>query len=411
MSTEAPKKVPIGLGWKVRERRDSDGELLDCFLEAPRVEGMAYGLEVLGDDYTGYDGVQGKLKHCQMIAAWANAAPVSAEPVGEIVLFGGNSDLKEVSWRKGKMPPPGTKLYTAPVADPVSAEPTDDEIIDMAVEPLGIDCDRMPYGIIVFARTLLSRYSATPVAAQAQPRPTVTAGMVMQAEAVLNRAGGSFHLQVKDAIEAALDVAQKEGQFNAKAQQPVSGTSQRTEANNRRKALLENQGKGEVPSWTGHGDADAALIMLDRLDVSGGDNDRVDEISAIIRKLAAKQDQFRDAAQMIEPSGNSGELNFQAEYEAFKDAAWNKSGSPIGLMDGKNAAWWAWVNRAALAQQDADKVDAERWRAYRAAIAAKDSAFLGRGESYLSSLGLRAEVLPTEGQIDAAIDAARKEQT
>ncbi|MCR4146617.1 hypothetical protein, partial [Alcaligenes faecalis] len=60
--------------------------------------------------------------------------------------------------------------------------------------------------------------------------------------------------------------------------------------------------------------------------------------------------------------------------------------------------------------QDADKVDAERWRAYRAAIAAEDSAFLGRGESYLSSLGLRAEVLPTEGQIDAAIDAARKEQ-
>lgn len=49
---------------------------------------------------------------------------------------------------------------------PVSAEPTDDEIIDMAVEPLGIDCDRMPYGVIVFARTLLSRYSAAPVAAQ-----------------------------------------------------------------------------------------------------------------------------------------------------------------------------------------------------------------------------------------------------
>lgn len=49
---------------------------------------------------------------------------------------------------------------------PVSAEPTDDKIIDMAVEPLGIDCDRMPYGVIVFARTLLSRYSAAPVAAQ-----------------------------------------------------------------------------------------------------------------------------------------------------------------------------------------------------------------------------------------------------
>lgn len=37
--------------------------------------------------------------------------------------------------------------------------PTDDEIIDMAVEPLGIDCDRMPYGVVVFARALLSRYA------------------------------------------------------------------------------------------------------------------------------------------------------------------------------------------------------------------------------------------------------------
>jgi hypothetical protein len=38
----------------------------------------------------------------------------AAEPVGEIVLFGG--DLKEVSWRKGKMPAPGTKLYAHPPA-------------------------------------------------------------------------------------------------------------------------------------------------------------------------------------------------------------------------------------------------------------------------------------------------------
>ncbi|PWE13034.1 hypothetical protein [Alcaligenes faecalis] len=124
---------------------------------------------------------------------------------------------------------------------------------------------------------------------------------------------------------------------NAKAaQQPVSGASQGTEANNRRKALLENQGKGEVPSWTGHGDADAALIMLDRLDVSGGDNDRVDEISAIIRKLAAKQNQFRDAAQMIEPSGNSGELpeltiQWHDTPEAVHRIFWEKTAIENGL--------------------------------------------------------------------------------
>ncbi|MHC3921472.1 DnaJ-like cysteine-rich domain-containing protein [Alcaligenes nematophilus] len=56
----------------------------------------------------------------------------------------------------------------AEIDAPMSAEPTDDEIIDIAVEPLGIDCDRMPYGVVVFARALLSRYSSAPVATQAQ---------------------------------------------------------------------------------------------------------------------------------------------------------------------------------------------------------------------------------------------------
>lgn len=54
-----------------------------------------------------------------MWAAWQAraamaSAPVAGEAVGEIVLFGG--ELKEVSWRHGKMPPPGTKLYAAPQA-------------------------------------------------------------------------------------------------------------------------------------------------------------------------------------------------------------------------------------------------------------------------------------------------------
>ncbi|MDT0215832.1 hypothetical protein Q9R35_00715 [Alcaligenes sp. AB3] len=54
----------------------------------------------------------------------------------------------------------------AEIDAPMSAEPTDDEIIDIAVEPLGIDCDRMPYGVVVFARALLSRYSSAPVVTQ-----------------------------------------------------------------------------------------------------------------------------------------------------------------------------------------------------------------------------------------------------
>lgn len=61
------------LGWIVREKRNARGELVDCFVEAPKAESMAYGLEVLGDDYTGYGDLEGKLRHCQMIVAWANA--------------------------------------------------------------------------------------------------------------------------------------------------------------------------------------------------------------------------------------------------------------------------------------------------------------------------------------------------
>lgn len=55
-------------------------------------------------------------------------------------------------------------LASAPVAG--EAQPTDDEIIDMAVEPLGIDYDRMPYGVVLFARALLSRYAAPQASAE-----------------------------------------------------------------------------------------------------------------------------------------------------------------------------------------------------------------------------------------------------
>lgn len=45
-------------------------------------------------------------------------------------------------------------------------QPTDGEIIDMAVQPLGIDRDRIPYAIVVFARALLSRYAAPQASAE-----------------------------------------------------------------------------------------------------------------------------------------------------------------------------------------------------------------------------------------------------
>jgi hypothetical protein len=59
--------------WKVRERRKADGSLIDCFVEAPKENDMAYGLEVLGDDYTGYGDVERKYEDCRRVVACVNA--------------------------------------------------------------------------------------------------------------------------------------------------------------------------------------------------------------------------------------------------------------------------------------------------------------------------------------------------
>lgn len=66
------KNINPNLGWIVREIRNSSGELVDCFVEGPRAEDMPYGLEVLGDDYTGYGELEAKYEHCKLIASWAN---------------------------------------------------------------------------------------------------------------------------------------------------------------------------------------------------------------------------------------------------------------------------------------------------------------------------------------------------
>ncbi|MFK4444682.1 hypothetical protein ABH944_004814 [Caballeronia udeis] len=63
-----------------------------------------------------------------------------------------------------------------------------------------------------------------------------------------------------------------------------------------RKAISPTQGADARPAaseigWTGNTEIDAALIMLDRLDVQSDDDTRVDAISATLRRLAT-----RDAA-------------------------------------------------------------------------------------------------------------------
>lgn len=86
--------------------------------------------------------------------------------------------------------PSTTPRDAAQASAPVAGEaPTDDEIIDMAVEPLGIDCDRMPYGVVLFARALLSRYAAP----QASAEDVRNSALILQRQEWANRGDGYGH--------------------------------------------------------------------------------------------------------------------------------------------------------------------------------------------------------------------------
>ncbi|CAM5446436.1 hypothetical protein AFAE65S_02881 [Alcaligenes phenolicus] len=101
-------------------------------------------------------------------------------------------------------------------------------------------------------------------------------------------------------------------------------------------------------------------------------------------------DQFRDAAQMIEPSGNSGELDEDTEFMGWLNATCSYDDLNKPEIELAKDAWQA---RAALAQQDADKVDAERWRT-----------FIDNYDEYGTVGFIDGSALKT------VIDAARKEQ-
>lgn len=119
-------------------------------------------------------------------------------------------------------------------------------------------------------------------------------------------------------------------------------------------------------------------------------------------------DQFRDAAQMIEPSGNAGELPSD-DWLAGCVGVQNQGGllQITGLADIRRFAECVLKH---WGKQDADKVDAERWRAYRSSVAADDAGFLQRALNAFEAMGIEDGKVPSKDQIDAAIDAARKEQ-
>lgn len=95
-------------------------------------------------------------------------------------------------------------------------------------------------------------------------------------------------------------------------------------------APTQPQGGAMTPAigWTGDADANAALLMLDRLDVPGDDDARVDAIAATIRRLAAPQqaadglttDQVEALAMQHGLSVNPSLLCFVRDVEAQSPA-------------------------------------------------------------------------------------------
>lgn len=183
-------------------------------------------------------------------------------------------------------------------AAPVSAEPTDDEIIDMAVEPLGIDCDRMPYGVIVFARTLLSRYSAAPVAAQAQQYAS-GGNLADRLDGLADTASPGSQMQSD--LYAAATIWRKHLKGPA-AQQPVSG------ADGLPHAMLPARPEPEASNTFGlglDGYTGAQMLTYGR---ACAEAQRKADSQAKLSGNTGQLDHLPDATKMIEPSGNSGEL-------------------------------------------------------------------------------------------------------
>lgn len=126
------------------------------------------------------------------------------------------------------------------------------------------------------------------------------------------------------------------------------------------------------------------------------------------------QDQFRDAAQMIEPSGNSGELPSD-DWLTGCVGVQNQGGlhQITGLADIRRFAECVLKH---WGKQDADRVDAERYRWLRdpkndvALVLDKRTGYVPEDEQIPGVGGYHAYEYRAGVELDAAIDAARKEQ-
>ncbi|XJC79899.1 hypothetical protein ACHFCA_35000 (plasmid) [Delftia tsuruhatensis] len=331
------------------------------------------------------------------------AAPVSAKPVAykvpggtaramgieryqDAASFGGDKDRLHAAAKENEWKP----LYAAPVAAPVSAEPTDDEIIDMAVEPLGIDCDRMPYGVIVFARTILSRYSAAPVAAQEQPD-------LIRFDYVNADGQPDSKMITHDEMRERYAVATRHSY--GQAQQPVSGADGSKSVVDTLADLLKLAEEYQVKVESEWG----AARSLKKIEEDG---DLPIEIVNARAALAQQPAGGADVAQAIDAVKQSISL-IQAWVEELDEGLYKENCKH--RADGLRHVL-SWLLKTSF-QQDADKVDTERYRAWRDALitgkTAEDDFIRLVADNLPTSVGVSRR--PTAAEWDAAIDAARKE--
>ncbi len=93
--------------WRIR-KRERDGELLDCFVEAPDCQGLPYAAEIMGDDEYRED-LARKLADCELIVKAVNAlragtaqAEVQAQPVEWPATCDGHEQEAWEAWAKSE---------------------------------------------------------------------------------------------------------------------------------------------------------------------------------------------------------------------------------------------------------------------------------------------------------------------
>jgi len=204
----------------------------------------------------------------------------------------------------------------------------------------------MPYGVVVFARALLSRYSSAPVAAQAQPMNPIC---YVKPAATIAGLNGYTVCPEGEGIPV-----------YARAQQPVSGADRLPLT--RHDLNTSAGGRGFVAEYfesrVGRYDftryirdrlaADFACALAAHLSQLSGIPGQLDHLPDATKMVPA--DQFRDAAQMIEPSGNIGDLDAPVETLRMMRGEYDPKNGPMSALKAKALD----TAIAALAQQDAD---------------------------------------------------------